>query len=357
MIPWVLPLTATSGFCAAVSEAFTSHFPRNRDVDRVRSLRPLLQLQEGQWKFSTASLRTYDEDKKKKPFLTKLATHLHAHDVVESLRGGGYATNPSSKTSFWNDTILRRQLLAELIGTFLIVQVGTGSVMSAIFTDSLVGLFQIASVWIIAVTIAICTTASISGAHLNPAISIAFAAVRPSETFGWRKVIPYSLAQLLGAVLGSCLNLVLYGSLISAFETNNGIVRGTASGLASARAFGEYFASPVSTATAFLAEVMGTGILSFVIFALTNSKNDGVKGGFIPPLIGLTVGALIAVLAPLTQAGFNPARDFGPRIVAWFAGWHLVAFTKCWVYIIGPIIGALLGASVADHLLYPEDSE
>jgi glycerol uptake facilitator-like aquaporin len=104
-----------------------------------------------------------------------------------------------------------------------------------------VGLFQIASVWIIAVTVAICCTASISGAHLNPAVSIAFAAIRPSKSFGWKKVIPYSMAQLVGAIMGSWVNVVLYGGLISAFESANGIVRGTASGVASAKAFGEYF--------------------------------------------------------------------------------------------------------------------
>jgi Major intrinsic protein len=137
---------------------------------------------------------------------------------------------------------LIRELMAEFIGTFLIVQIGTGSVMSAIFTDSLVGLFQIASVWIIAVTVAICTTASISGAHLNPAISLAFALIRPSNNFNWRKVLPYSMAQLAGAMAGSAVNLLLYSGSISAFESANGIVRGASSGLASARAFGEYFA-------------------------------------------------------------------------------------------------------------------
>jgi hypothetical protein len=99
-----------------------------------------------------------------------------------ALRGGDASASALISKS------LLREMFAELLGTFLIVFIGTGSVSSAIFTDSLVGLFQIASVWIIAVTIAICTTASISGAHLNPAISIAFAAIRPSKSFSWTKV-------------------------------------------------------------------------------------------------------------------------------------------------------------------------
>lgn len=80
-----------------------------------------------------------------------------------------------------------------------------------------------------------------------------------------------------------------------------------------------------------------------------------MKSGFIPPLIGLTVGGLIAVFAPLTQAGFNPARDFGPRIVAWLAGWKTVAFTGAWVYIVAPILGASVGALLADRILYKPD--
>lgn len=110
------------------------------------------------------------------------------------------------------------------------------------------------------------------------------------------------------------------------------------------------------TSTAFFAEAIGTAILSFVIFSLTNPKNDIMKDKFVPPLIGITVGALIAVLAPLTQAGFNPARDFGPRIVAFLAGWKTVAFQGCWIYIVAPIVGALAGALLADKVLYPSDS-
>jgi len=111
----------------------------------------------------------------------------------------------------------------------------------------------------------------------------------------------------------------------------------------------------VTPTVAFLAEVVGTAILGFVIFALTNAKNTVMKSGFVPPIIGLTVGSLISVMAPLTQAGFNPARDFGPRIVAYLAGWKTVAFQGWWVYVVAPIVGAATGAFVADKVLYAEE--
>jgi hypothetical protein len=169
------------------------------------------------------------------PFTLSAVTGSEEEGIAKKeLRGG------AETTRFWNKKIFR-EMIAELMGTFIIVFIGTGSVMSAIFTDSLVGLFQIASVWIIAVTIAICTTASISGAHLNPAISFAFALLRPSKSFGWSKVLPYAFAQCLGAVLGSWTNLAMYASSISAFENANGIARASVAGIASAKCFGEYF--------------------------------------------------------------------------------------------------------------------
>lgn len=164
-----------------------------------------------------------------------------SHELKQTSTSLALSRGGSSDSKSLGQKKLLREMLAEFIGTFLIVQIGTGSVMSAIYTDSLVGLFQIASVWIISVTVAICTTASISGAHLNPAVSLAFALIRPSDQFNWKKLIPYSIAQLLGAVAGSCVNLILYASSIAAYETSNGIIRATSSGLASARAFGEYF--------------------------------------------------------------------------------------------------------------------
>ena len=113
--------------------------------------------------------------------------------------------------------------------------------MSAVFGGALLGLFQIALVWFIGVTLAICCTASISGAHLNPAISLTFAIFRPCSKFSWNKVIPYIIAQLAGAVFASWINLLMYYSKIRVYEETNHIVRGSHDSVPAAKTFGEYY--------------------------------------------------------------------------------------------------------------------
>jgi glycerol uptake facilitator protein len=112
------------------------------------------------------------------------------------------------------------------------------------------------------------------------------------------------------------------------------------------------FDERVSEFTAILAEIVATLLLAVVVFAVTDPLNKGAPGANLAPLfIGLTVAVLISVIAPLTQACFNPARDFGPRLVAYFAGWGPIAipgprggfFT---VYILAPIVGAIAGGGV-----------
>jgi glycerol uptake facilitator protein len=251
-----------------------------------------------------------------------------------------------------------RQLLAECIGTFIIVQIGTGAVMAAVYTKSLIGLWQVAVFWIISVTLGIACTASISGAHLNPAISITFALLRPSKEFGWSKVPAYIAAQVAGGALGSWVNLMMYASHIHVFEAANGIIRSSSNAIPSAMCFGEYYLEPVTTATAFFAEAYGTAVLAGTVFALTHPGNDTMKHNvYIPPYIGMVVGGLISMIAPITQAGFNPARDFGPRITAYLAGWHDVAFKNCWLYIVAPIVGAPMGAFLVDRVLYFGEEE
>mmetsp|Transcript_8938 Transcript_8938/g.24781 ORF Transcript_8938/g.24781 Transcript_8938/m.24781 type:complete len:324 (+) Transcript_8938:122-1093(+) len=265
--------------------------------------------------------------------------------------------NTEEPETMWKTHKFWRELLAEFIGTWCIVFWGTGAVMSAVYTEALVGLFQIAAVWIIGVTMAIATTASISGAHLNPSITLSFWLIRD---FPLKKVAPYILAQLCGAIFASWNNLLMYASAIRVFEEQNDILRGGdfPHAVASAKCFGEYYLDPVTTAQAFLVEALGTAVLAGVVFALTHPGNDTmVHNVYIPPLIGMTVGGLISVLAPLTQAGFNPARDFGPRLVAYGAGWTEVAFEQAWLYIVAPIVGAPIGAALMDFVLYNDQEK
>lgn len=263
---------------------------------------------------------------------------------------------------------LLRQCLAECIGTYILVFFGIGSVHTAVLTGAQVGIWHVAIVWAIAIAMAIYTFGAISGAHINPAITLAFALYRG---FAWRKVPWFILAQCVGAFVAAATLYVLFTHLIVDFETTQHLTRGEAGSELSAMIYGEYFPNPaiakslgwqvdhVSMFQAFLAEVLGTGFLAFFVFAVTEPRNASGPGRYLLPcLIGLTVAMLISIIAPLTQACFNPARDFAPRLFAYFAGWGAIAipgprggfFT---VYILGPILGALLGAGVFQYLVRP----
>ena len=256
--------------------------------------------------------------------------------------------------------------VAESLGTFILVLFGIGSVAAAVFTGAQIGLWQVAVVWGFGVTLAIYVSGAVSGAHLNPAVSLAFAIFR-SDQFPLNRLFAYWGAQLIGAVIAGVVVLILFNPFIERFETENGIVRGEVGSQRSAMAFGEYFPNPgmfdsmtmsVSPLHAFAVEAFGTAILAMVIFALTERRNAGIPtNGMVPFFIGFTVAALISLFAPITQAGWNPARDFGPRIVAWVAGWGEIAIPGTeggfWVYILGPLVGAPLGALLFKLVIEP----
>ncbi len=257
---------------------------------------------------------------------------------------------------------MSRALVGEALGTYLLVLFGTGSVASAVLSGAQVGLWQVAAVWGFGVTLAIYVSADLSGAHLNPAVSLSMALLRPT-TFPPARLLPYAAAQLAGAVLAGATVAVLFGPLLRRFETAKRIVRGAPGSELSAMVFGEYFPNPamfgtdaaaralVSPWRAALVEGFGTAVLVLVIFALTSSRNADKPGANLAPFfIGFTVAVLISLFAPLTQAGWNPARDFGPRLVAFVLGWGKVAIPGpdggFWVYIVGPLIGGPLGGLV-----------
>ncbi len=256
--------------------------------------------------------------------------------------------------------------LAECIGTFFLVFFGVGSVFVAVLTGALQGLFQVAVVWGLVIALGIYATSMVSGAHFNPAVTIACSIWR---SFPRANIIPYILSQLTGAFLAAALLFSLFSGVLNTYEQDKAIVRGQAGSEKSAMLFGEYFPNPgnfgtdqqayktVSHVQAMVAEGIGTAILVFFIFALTDLQNaNRPNGTLFAPFIGLTITILISVIAPLTQAGFNPARDFGPRLFAWMAGWGAIAipgprggfFT---VYILAPILGGVVGGGCYDHLV------
>jgi glycerol uptake facilitator protein len=271
---------------------------------------------------------------------------------------------------------LATKCLAEFVGTYLLVLIGCGAVHAAVLTGAQSGLWQVAIVWGIAIMMAVYTVGAISGAHINPAITLAFAVW---GGFSWRSVAPYISAQIAGGFVAAATLFVLFGPYLKAREQEKQVVRGAPGSEITAMCYGEYFPSPgplsnspgpysldshqrlnsfVSEPTAFLAEVLGTLILALVVFAVTDERNPAAPpAGLAAVFMGLTVAALISVIAPLTQACFNPARDFGPRLFAFFAGWGAVALPGprgagfLTVYIVAPILGAIGGGGLYCRIL------
>lgn len=268
--------------------------------------------------------------------------------------------------------------LAEALGTYLLIFFGLGAVHSAVLTGSQSGLWQVAIIWGVSIMLAVYTVGAISGAHINPAITVALAAW---GRFSWRLVAPYVLAQVVGAFAAAATLFVLYGPLLTQREQVKGVNRGQPGSEVTAMCYGEYFPNPgpLSTSTqpyslaeheqfrrlvshpvAFFAEVLGTLVLALVVFAVTDEGNSaGPTGRLGPVFIGLCVAALISIIAPLTQACFNPARDFGPRLFACLAGWGNIALPGAdgisWltVYIVAPTLGAVAGGALYERVLKP----
>ena len=215
-----------------------------------------------------------------------------------------------------------RALAGELLGTYLLVLFGTGSVAAAVLTSAHMGLWQVAVVWGFGVTLAIYATATLSGAHLNPAVSLAFTLWRRHD-FPVARLIPYIIAQLAGAILASATVAWLFWPFLLRFEATKGLIRGTPGSELSAMIFGEYFPNPAMFGTgeaasalvspwhAACVEGFGTAVLVLVIFALTDPRNRAAPAANLGPFfIGFTVAVLISLFAPITQAGWNPARRF-----------------------------------------------
>ncbi|MBJ2349723.1 MULTISPECIES: MIP/aquaporin family protein [Pseudomonas] len=256
---------------------------------------------------------------------------------------------------------LSSQCLAEFLGTALLIFFGTGCVAALKVAGASFGLWEISIIWGVGVSMAIYLSAGISGAHLNPAVSIALSLFTDFEK---RKLPFYIICQVAGAFCGALLVYTLYSNLFFDFEQSRHMVRGTEASLELASVFSTYPHSALSTGQAFLVEVIITAILMGVIMSLTDDNNGLPRGPLAPLLIGLLIAVIGSSMGPLTGFAMNPARDFGPKLMTFLTGWGEISLTGgrdipyFLVPIFAPIVGACLGAAayrglIARHLPSP----
>jgi glycerol uptake facilitator protein len=239
---------------------------------------------------------------------------------------------------------------AEFAGTFILILFGVG-VVAQVVAGGIGDHDSISWAWGIGVTLGVYVAARMSGAHINPAVTIALAAFRG---FSWRKVLPYIAAQFLGAFVAALVVRWNYTEALNKFDPGLTI---KSQGVFSTLPGNGSLDLGVGMWGGLRDQIIGTAILMLVILALVDLRNTAPAANMGPFLIGLLVVGI--GMAWGTNAGYaiNPARDFGPRLASALTGYGGGAFKDqfgdpyFWVPIVGPIIGALIGALLYDLLV------
>jgi glycerol uptake facilitator protein len=257
------------------------------------------------------------------------------------------------------------ELAAECLGTFILISFGDGVVAMAVAALNQSGrgtqIFAASGDWLLigwgwglAVTFAVYVAGGVSGAHINPAVTLAFAARRG---FPWRKVPSYVCAQLVGAFLGALLVYVVYKGAIDSYERANHITRGDPNSVPTFSIFATFPAKYLGNWVGpFIDQIVGTAFLVGCVFAVVDEVNQPVRANLAPFIVGLVVVAVGISFGANAGYAINPARDFGPRFFAWIAGWGKIAIPGnygnvdgyLWIPIVGPCLGGLVGAYVYD---------
>jgi glycerol uptake facilitator protein len=246
------------------------------------------------------------------------------------------------------------ELIAEAVAMCIIISIGDSvAAMYNLYDPSPYqnAYWGVCIAWGLAVTIAIYSTASVSGCHANPAVTLALAAFRK---FSWRKVIPYCAAQVVGGFVGAGIVLTLFSPVIDSFNAAHHIAR------AAGGAAGVFFTHPglaITPSHAFMDEIILTALLVFGIFAITEQYNEQAPGANSGALIiGFLVAAIGASMGYLEAWAINPARDFGPRLFCFFTGWGASALPSpahyWWIPIVAPLLGGLAGGGAYQVLIH-----
>jgi len=242
---------------------------------------------------------------------------------------------------------LMAELVAEFLGTFVLILFGNGVVAMVVLFPSKNpgetihgGFTNITLGWGLAVTMGIYIAGKISGAHLNPAVTLAVAVFR---NFPWAKVIPYCIAQTAGAFLAAGL---VFWNYAPAFHQVDPQLQNTAG------VFTTFPAFPGMPQAGFLDQLIGTGLLVLLIFAITDEFNTPPGANLAPLMVGLVVVAIGISFGGMHGYAINPARDFGPRLFTVVAGFRNNGLTDgshvWWIPVVSPLLGGLAGAATYD---------
>jgi MIP family channel proteins len=255
---------------------------------------------------------------------------------------------------------LRHALAGEFLGTALLLVLGDGVVASVALLGKQADWIVITTGWGLAVALGVYLSGRLSGGHLNPAVTLALAT---RGAFPWSRVGPYMLAQVAGAYVGAAVVYCDYANAFAAFEAAHGVTRGA---MVSGKLAGPFAggAGVFATFPAFdepfrnvFSELLGTAVLLLAARALTDPRNASPTRAFTPLLMGLTVWSIGLSLGGLTGYAINPARDFGPRLVAATFGWGTAVFEShgwyFWIPIVGPLLGGIAGAWLYDVAIGP----
>lgn len=238
------------------------------------------------------------------------------------------------------------ELFGEFLGTMVLILFGCGVVaMVVLFSTGqpgevvMGGFTNITLGWGLGVSMGIYVAGRVSGAHLNPAVTLALALRRG---FPWSKLLPYSVAQTAGAFTAAALVFLNYRP---AFDKFDPALEKTAGIFATFPAF------PAAPMAGLIDQVLGTALLVLLVFAITDERNH-VAGALTPLAIGLVVVAIGISYGGMHGYAINPARDFGPRLLTVVAGFRNNGLSDgsgiWWVPVLGPLVGGPLGALVYD---------
>jgi glycerol uptake facilitator protein len=247
------------------------------------------------------------------------------------------------------------ELLAEFAGTLILILFGCGVVAQVVAA----GVGEVPSIhwaWGLGTTMGVYVAGRTSGAHLNPAVTVALAVFR---RFPWRKVAPYSLAQLLGAFVAALIVRWNYSEALAAFDPGH-----------TARSQGVFSTRPASELgvgdwAAFRDLTIGTALLLFLLLALSDALTTPAQAALTPLAVGLLVVAIGMAWGGNAGYAINPARDLGPRLASFLTGYdgafrNTTGHPYWWIPVVAPFAGALLGAALYQTLIArwrPPDAE